>query len=109
MIVVVFRSRVRPEHAAEYYALVEEMEALARSMPGYISNKAYFSEDGERLSIHEWESAQHLEAWRTHPDHLKAQGRGRREFYDAYVLQVCEQTRESRFVRETTEPSQLSR
>lgn len=100
MVVVVIRSRVRPEHVQEYYALVEEMEALARSMPGYISNKSYYAADGERLSVHEWESAEQLHAWRAHPDHVKAQGRGRRDFYDSYTIYVCDGPRESRFVRE---------
>jgi heme-degrading monooxygenase HmoA len=99
MVIVVFRSRIRAEHAAEYYALVEDMEKIARAMPGYVSNKAYMSEDGERLSIHEWESAEHLRAWREHPDHAKAQALGRREFYEEYTLYACENPRESRFRR----------
>jgi len=97
MIVVVFRARIRPEAEEAYYALAEEMAAIARSLPGFISYKGYFAEDGERVSIHEWESAEHLRAWREHPDHVKAQERGRREFYEEYTLYVCDQPRESRF------------
>ena len=100
MVVVVFRSRVRPETAERYYAEVERMEAIARSMPGYISNKGYFAEDGERVSIHEWESPEHLQAWRTHPEHLKLQKLGREEFYEEYTGYVCDAPRTMRFQRE---------
>jgi antibiotic biosynthesis monooxygenase (ABM) superfamily enzyme len=53
MVVVVFRSRVRPENAERYYALADKMAEIARSMPGFISWKGYFAEDSERVSIHE--------------------------------------------------------
>ena len=92
----VFRSRIRPENAAEYYALADEMAQLAQSMPGYLSWKSYFADDGERVSIHEWESAEHLKAWREHPDHVKAQEKGRMDFYDEYTLYVCDNPRTSR-------------
>ena len=99
MVVAVFRARIRPENADEYYALVDEMAAIARSMPGFVSFKGYFAQDGERVSVHEWESAECLRAWREHPAHVAVQERGRREFYEEYTLYVCEQPRESRFSR----------
>jgi heme-degrading monooxygenase HmoA len=36
------------------------MTELARDMPGYISHKAYVADDGERLTLFEWESADTL-------------------------------------------------
>jgi antibiotic biosynthesis monooxygenase (ABM) superfamily enzyme len=38
MLVTVFRSRLRPGVRDEYVALVDQMEKLARTMPGYISH-----------------------------------------------------------------------
>lgn len=99
MIVAIFRARVRPENAEEYYALADEMGEIARAMPGFISWKGYFAEDGERVSVHEWENAQALEAWRTHPEHLRIQELGRESFYDEYTLYVLDDPRTSKFVR----------
>lgn len=99
MVVAIFRARIRPENAKDYYALAERMGEIARSMPGFISWKGYFAEDGERVSVHEWESAEDLRAWRDHPEHVEARARGRRDFYDEYTLYVCENPRESRFSR----------
>jgi antibiotic biosynthesis monooxygenase (ABM) superfamily enzyme len=48
MVVTVFRSRLRPEHAEEFQQLADRMLTLARGMPGFISYDTYLSEDGER-------------------------------------------------------------
>jgi heme-degrading monooxygenase HmoA len=100
MVVTVFRSRLRPEHADEFQALAERMLDLARSMPGFISYKLYTSEDGERCSIVEFESPEHLRAWRQHPDHREAQRIGRERYYQEYRLHVAEPARESHFAHE---------
>jgi len=97
VVIVIFRSRVKEEKLSEYYAGVEEMAAIAKSLPGYISHKSYSSSDGERISVHEWESKESLEAWRTHPRHLKMQSYGRKNFYEEYTLSVCNDPRESHF------------
>jgi heme-degrading monooxygenase HmoA len=97
MILAVFRSRIRPDAGADYAKLASEMEAIARSLPGFISATDFDSGDGEHVSLHEWESATHLEAWRTHPMHLAVQARGRRDFYECYTLYVCDNPRMSRF------------
>jgi heme-degrading monooxygenase HmoA len=98
MIVVVFRAhRTEAGLGEEYLAALREMEALATKMPGYVSHKAYVAQDGQRLTLFEWESAETLRAWATHPDHLAMKQHGRERFYEDYCLQVCEVLRESRF------------
>ncbi len=99
MIVAIFRARIRPENADAYYDLADRMGAIARTMPGFISWKGYFADDGERVSVHEWESAEALEAWRTHPEHLRVQELGREKFYEDYTLYVMDEPRTSKFVR----------
>ncbi len=99
MIITVFRSRLLPGVREEYVALVDRMVELARTMPGYISHKGFFAEDGERVTIVEFEHEEGMRAWRTNPEHVEAQRRARREFYAEYSVQVCELTRESKFNR----------
>ncbi len=99
MVVVVFRSRLREEDTEKFQTVADRMYSLASAMPGFISYKVYAAEDGERVSIHEWESAEHLRAWREHPEHRRAQGQGREDFYSDYTLYVCEDPRTSRFKR----------
>ena len=59
-------------------------------MPGYISHKGFFSEDGERCTIVEFESEEAQRAWRMHPEHRDAQRKGRELYYEDYSLQVCQ-------------------
>jgi heme-degrading monooxygenase HmoA len=103
MIVVVFRAhRTEVGLGEDYLAALERMEALAVNMPGYVSHKAYLAPDGERLTLFEWESAETLRAWATHPEHVLTKRLGRERFYEGYHLQVCEVLRESRFQRTDT-------
>ena len=98
MIVVVFRARRTPEGEGENYRQwFLRMSELACKMPGYISHKGYVADDGARLTLFEWESADTLNAWATHPDHIPVKRLGRQKFYAEYHLQVCEVLRQSKF------------
>jgi heme-degrading monooxygenase HmoA len=99
MIVTVFRSRLMPGLREDYVALVDRMVELAKSMPGYISHKGFFAEDGERCTVVEFESEAAQRAWRMHPEHREAQRKGRDIYYESYSLQICELKRESKFDR----------
>jgi heme-degrading monooxygenase HmoA len=100
MIVTVFRSRLRPGVRDDYVAWVGRMEKLAATMPGYISHKGFFADDGERVTIVEFEDEAGMRAWREHPLHVKAQERGREKFYTEYHYQVCTIVREGHFKAE---------
>lgn len=99
MRVVVFRNRVRAGLEQQYGEHADRMYALAQSMPGFVSSKDFTADDGERVSIIEFESAEELEAWRVQTDHRAAQQQGRDEYYEEYSLQVCDLVRQSHFKR----------
>jgi heme-degrading monooxygenase HmoA len=81
MIVSVFRSRLRPGMREEYVALVNRMAEIAATMPGYISHKGFFADDGERVTIVEFEHEEGMRAWRTNPEHREAQKLAREKYY----------------------------
>lgn len=97
MIVTVFRSRLKSDALQEYTPWAKRMSELAIRMPGYISHKVFIAEDGERVTIVEFESEEALRAWSTHPEHVDAKRKGRKDFYLDYRVQVCEVLRESAF------------
>jgi len=97
MLITVFRTRVRPGLRDEYAAAVDRMSELVRTMPGYISHKSFYAEDGEPL--HDCRIRE-----RGRPAHLAHQSRTSRrpENGAAKVLyrvrvQVCTLDRESKF------------
>jgi len=97
MIVTVFRSRLNPEAREEYTLWAARMSELARTMPGYVSHKAFVAEDGERVTIVEFANEEAQRAWAQHPQHVDAKKKGRAAFYSEYKLQTCQVLRESRF------------
>src|SRR5690242_7549782 len=100
MIVTVFRSRLMPDVREDYLVLAQRMNEIARTMPGYISHKGFFADDGERVTIVEFENEEGMRAWRMHPEHRAAQKKARESFYAEYSVQVCEVLRDSAFKRE---------
>jgi heme-degrading monooxygenase HmoA len=97
MIITVFRSRLREGPREEYNAAAERMDALARTMPGYISHKGFTAEDGERCTIVEFEHEEGMRAWRTNAEHITAQKDARLKYYAEYSVQVCTLDRENKF------------
>jgi heme-degrading monooxygenase HmoA len=99
MMMIVFRSRLTDEAGADYAETADAMLAKARSMPGFLEFKHFHSDDGERLSLIRWESAETLRAWAEDREHMAAQRRGRERWYTEYAIDVAEVVRSSRFAR----------
>jgi heme-degrading monooxygenase HmoA len=89
MIVAIFRSRLNPGAEEEYGPMAKKMSELARTIPGYVSHKGFAAEDGERVTIVEFESEEALQEWRHHPEHAKAKRRGIQSFFSGYKFQIC--------------------
>ncbi len=102
MIITVFRSRLTPGLEQEYLALVARMRELAEKMPGYIGHKGFWAEDGERVTIVQFENEDAQRAWRTHPEHVAAQRLGREKYYTEYDITVCEAVHHSHFERKAS-------
>jgi heme-degrading monooxygenase HmoA len=99
MVVVIFRSRLAGGHEDEYEVTSKRMVQLASAMPGFISFKTFSADDGERVSLIEFESEETVKAWREHLEHRQAQRRGREAFYRRYSIQVCREVRRRSFER----------
>ena len=99
----VFRSRVRPDADPEVLGRLEglgaRMHELATAMPGFVSYKDFASEDGETVTVVEFETHDQLAAWGAHPEHRAVQELGRDAVFAEYTVQVCEVRRVSRFPR----------
>jgi heme-degrading monooxygenase HmoA len=105
MILTVFRSRLNEGHRAEYDRHVALTAALAEATPGFIGHKMFVAEDGERVTLVEFESLDSQRAWSLSPEHKAAAIAGRRGFYAEYQIQICTVDRQSRFVDPAASPS----
>src|SRR5262249_22132595 len=89
MIAPFSRPRLRLENETAYHEMAARIHELAHTMPGFLGIRSYLADDGERVSIVEFESEETHRAWREHPEHRKAQELGRTAFYAEYQIQVC--------------------
>jgi heme-degrading monooxygenase HmoA len=90
MVVIVFRARTNEGTEEQLNTLGIRMYELASQMPGFLSYKDFGAEDGETVSLIEFESLEHVAAWREHPEHKEAQVLGRSTFFSEFQIQVCE-------------------
>lgn len=90
-IVTVFRSRLRPGVETAYQEVADEMGRIVHSMDGFIDERFYVSSDDERVTIVRFTDAESQRAWAEEPDHVRAQRRGREEFYSWYDISVSEE------------------
>ena len=98
MVVVLFRSKL-VEPADGYSEMSDEMDRLARTMPGFVDVKAYTAGDGERLTIVWWQDEETLKGWREHVRHRVAQRTGRDQWYEYYKMDVATVVRSKTFER----------
>ena len=99
MIVTVFRSRLNTETQDEYKIWAARMSVLAAGVPGYVSHKGFLADDGERVTIVEFESEDAVRNWSRNEEHSEAKKKGRADFYSEYKIQTCTVQREMSFPR----------
>jgi heme-degrading monooxygenase HmoA len=92
-VITVFRSRLRDDVPDEYFTLATELRERAEKIDGFVEQKVFVAEDGERLTLVVFDTADAHHQWRTDPVHRAAQQRGRDEFYDEYDITVAEAER----------------
>jgi len=97
MVVVVFRSRLKPGIEKEGQETDARMAELAAAIPGFVSYRQYVSTDGEEVAVVEFESHETAAAWRAHPEHREAQRLGRARWFAEYRITVCDAVRDYSF------------
>lgn len=98
MFLVLFRNRKRADIDADAYIHdAVAMERMAADQPGFLLFRSYTADDGEVLSMSEWEDAASAAAWARNAEHLLVQQRGRDEYYETYTLYTCDSPKAQHF------------
>ena len=97
MLVTIFRSRLNPDHDVEYGDVVTLTAGLVEAAPGFKAHKMFVAEDGERLTLVEFENEAAQRNWSLSREHRDAAKAGRARFYSEYKIQICTVNRESEF------------
>lgn len=99
MLVILFRSKLTETAGDDYATMAAEMDAHARTFPGFIDVKSFKAEDGERLTVVWWQDEETLKAWRTDARHREAQSHGRKHWYQYYKMDIAQIVRVNNFER----------
>lgn len=95
MFVVIFRAKVRQQDD-EYAVVAARMRALALNQFGCIEFSAV-TEGPNEVALSYWPDDASIRAWKSHAEHALAQQLGRERWYESYVVQVAEITRQYQF------------
>jgi heme-degrading monooxygenase HmoA len=85
---VIFTSRRKGE-ASGYGETADRMAELAQGMPGYLGLESARGLDGVGITVSYWASEEAIAHWKRHADHLAAQDRGKKQWYQHYELRVA--------------------
>ena len=92
-LVVIFRSRLRPDTSALHEQLMVEVEAALPRNPGIVSHKTFVADDDERVTIVELLDDASLRQWAADPAHRAAKDRAD-DLYEHFDVTVATLTSE---------------
>jgi heme-degrading monooxygenase HmoA len=84
---VIFTS-VLPEAGADYHAMAEKMETLARSQPGYLGMDSVRNE-AAGITVSYWQDLESIRQWKDNIEHQAAQRMGKERWYREYQVRVA--------------------
>jgi heme-degrading monooxygenase HmoA len=65
------------------------MVELASRQPGFLGFESVRDADGVGITVSYWASTEAIAAWKAQTEHLLAQQRGRREWYQQYEIRIA--------------------
>lgn len=92
MFVVIFRAKVKA-FDDEYTQVAARMRELALKEFGCLDFQAV-SEGNDEVALSYWPDESSIRAWKSHSEHVLAQQLGRERWYESYIVQIAQITRE---------------
>lgn len=86
---VIFTSTRTSRDAEGYGRMAERMLELARVQPGFLGVESARGPDNVGITVSYWTSREAIANWKRHAEHLRAQARGRTEWYADFELRVA--------------------
>ncbi len=85
---VIFTSiRTAVDHG--YAETSDRMVELASQQPGFLGVESVRDSEGVGITVSYWASTEAIAAWKAQAEHMLAQQRGQREWYQRYEIRVA--------------------
>lgn len=91
---VIFSSQISDQDAEGYQKTAQQMERLAKEMPGYLGIESARNPAGDGITISYWASQQAILNWKKQAAHQRAQETGKSIWYENYRVRVCKVERD---------------
>lgn len=85
---VIFSSCRSPGDAG-YRQMAERMVELAAAQPGFLGMESAREQDGFGITVSYWASIEAIKHWKANAEHLVAQEKGKRAWYEDYEVRVA--------------------
>ena len=80
-------TNLQTESLEGYAEMADEMEWLGREQPGFLGIDS--ARSGVGITVSYWRTLEDVRAWKANLDHLKAQRKGRGQWYARYTVRVA--------------------
>lgn len=91
---VIFTS-TQTEYVEGYEEMAIQMEELAKVQTGFLGLESARNDVG--ITVSYWESLEAIKNWKQVSEHVVAQLKGRKNWYDWYHVRICKVEREYNF------------
>ena len=92
--VVIFTSLLS-ENTQGYLEMSDKIESLAKLQDGFLGMDSARSTIG--ITVSYWSSLNVIKKWKQQSDHIIAQEKGKRDWYDWYKVKICKVEHEYEF------------
>lgn len=99
MIAVIFTSK-RTAYLEGYAEFNEELENIAKGLPGFIQQDSAREVDDIGISISYWKDEETAKQFKQVSLHIEAQQKGRTHYYEWYDVKICTINRHYTFTHE---------
>lgn len=72
-----------------YGETADRMVELAQQQPGFLGIESARGTDGFGITVSYWESEAAIRNWKQQVEHLEAQHKGQRTWYEQYVVRIA--------------------
>ncbi|MGR3764149.1 antibiotic biosynthesis monooxygenase family protein [Rossellomorea sp. NS-SX7] len=86
---VIFTSRRTEKDAKGYNRTADLMVELASKQSGFLGVESSRDQDGFGITVSYWDSLESIKQWKNNLSHQKAQVKGKKDWYSAYITRIC--------------------
>lgn len=91
---VIFTSQRTEKDADGYNKTADLMIDLASKQSGFLGVESARDQDGLGITVSYWDSLEAIKQWKLHMSHQKAQEKGKKDWYSAYITRICKVERD---------------